>query len=155
MAESSRALDATPSREALMFPTLTGAQIARVAAHGTRRRVTAGEVLYEPGGHAVRFFVVSEGALEIVRPSGDADTMIAVQGPGSFTGEANLLHGRPSLMRARVSQTGEVIELTREQVLALIQTDSEISEILMRAFIYRRVSLIAQGLGDVVLVGST
>jgi thioredoxin reductase (NADPH) len=44
--------------------------------------------------------------------------------------------------------------LTREQLLALVQTDSEISDILMRAFIHRRVQLIASGLGDVVLVGS-
>ena len=47
-----------------------------------------------------------------------------------------------------------MIELDREHLLALVQTDSELSEILMRAFILRRVELIAQGLGDVVLVGS-
>jgi thioredoxin reductase (NADPH) len=39
--------------------------------------------------------------------------------------------------------------------LALIQTDTELSEIFMRAFILRRVELIARGLGDVVLVGSS
>jgi thioredoxin reductase (NADPH) len=38
--------------------------------------------------------------------------------------------------------------------LALVQTDSELSELIMRAFILRRVELIAHGLGDVVLVGS-
>jgi len=32
-----------------MFPTLTAAQIARVAAHGSRRTVSAGDVLFEPG----------------------------------------------------------------------------------------------------------
>jgi thioredoxin reductase (NADPH) len=39
-------------------------------------------------------------------------------------------------------------------MLALVQTDSELSEILMRAFILRRVELIAHGFGDVVVVGS-
>ena len=48
-----------------------------------------------------------------------------------------------------------MIELDREQLLALVQTDAELSEILMRAFILRRVELIARGLGDVVLIGST
>jgi thioredoxin reductase (NADPH) len=47
-----------------------------------------------------------------------------------------------------------VIELDREHLIALVQTDSEIGEIIMRAFITRRVELIAQGLGDVVVVGS-
>jgi thioredoxin reductase (NADPH) len=40
-------------------------------------------------------------------------------------------------------------------MLALIQTDAELSEILMRAFILRRVELIAAGVGDIVLIGST
>ena len=52
------------------------------------------------------------------------------------------------------AEAGEVIELDREHLLALVQTDSELGEIIMRAFILRRVELIAHGLGDVVLVGS-
>jgi len=36
----------------------------------------------------------------------------------------------------------------------LIQTDAELSEILMRAFIMRRIYLISHGLGDVILLGS-
>ena len=47
-----------------------------------------------------------------------------------------------------------MLELDRDALRALVQTDSELSELLMRAFILRRVSLIARGLGDVVLVGS-
>jgi thioredoxin reductase (NADPH) len=57
-------------------------------------------------------------------------------------------------MQVRVSEPGEVLELSREQVLTLIQTDAELSEILMRAFILRRLALIARDLGDVIVVGS-
>ena len=73
---------------------------------------------------------------------------------GQFTGEASLLAGRPGLFRLRVAEAGEVIEIDRDQLLALVQTDPELSEILMRAFILRRVEIIAQQVGDVVLVGS-
>ena len=59
------------------------------------------------------------------------------------------------MAQLRVSEPGEAIELSREQVLALVQTDAELSEILMRAFILRRVELIARELGDVVVLGST
>jgi thioredoxin reductase (NADPH) len=59
------------------------------------------------------------------------------------------------MAQLRVSEPGEVIELSREQMLALVQTDAELSEILMRAFILRRVELIARELGDVVVIGST
>ena len=59
------------------------------------------------------------------------------------------------MARLRVSEPGEVIELSREQLLALVQTDAELSEILMRAFILRRLELIARDVGGVVVIGST
>jgi thioredoxin reductase (NADPH) len=137
-----------------MFPTLTPAQIKRIAVHGRVRSIRPGEVLVEAGEQVVPFFVVTTGRVEIVRPSGTAETLVAVHGPGQFTGEVNMLSGRPALVRARASESGEVIELDHEHLLALVQTDSELSELIMRSFILRRVELIAHGLGDVVLVGS-
>src|SRR5918993_4973561 len=60
-----------------------------------------------------------------------------------------------SVIRALVSESGEVLELDRQQLLALVQNDAELSEIVMQAFILRRVELIANGFGDVVVIGST
>jgi thioredoxin reductase (NADPH) len=137
-----------------MFPTLTPAQLARIASHGHPRQVQRGEVLIQPGEQTTRFFVVTAGQVEIVRPSG-ADEIVAVLGPGRFTGEINLLSGRRGFVRIRVSESGAVIQVDREQLLSLVQTDSELSEILLRAFILRRVEIIARGIGDVVLVGSS
>jgi thioredoxin reductase (NADPH) len=137
-----------------MFPTLTPAQIAAIAAHGVTRPIERGQVLIEAGDPVVPFFVVKAGEVEITRPSPLGDTLIAVHRPGNFTGEANLISGRRSLARAKVSEPGEVIELTRGQLLTLVQTDAGISEVLMLAFIYRRIELIAHGIGDVVLIGS-
>jgi thioredoxin reductase (NADPH) len=138
-----------------LFPTLTGAQIARIAAHGQRRPIARGDVLVEVGDKAVPFFVVVRGEIRILRPSGATNTLIVAHGAGQFLGEGNMITGRRALMRASVSEPGEVIQLDREQLLALVQTDAELSEILMRAFILRRSELIAAGLGDVVLIGST
>jgi thioredoxin reductase (NADPH) len=138
-----------------MFPTLTPAQIARIAAHGRVRQFQRGEVLVEAGAQVVPFFVVVSGRIEAVRPSGATEALVAVHGPGQFTGEVNMLSGRRALVRSRATEAGEVIELDREHLLALVQTDSELSELFMRAFILRRVELIAHGLGDVALVGSS
>src|SRR5438552_2584867 len=138
-----------------MFPTLTPAQVARVAAHGRVRRVDQGDVLVEAGQQTARFFVVTEGLIEVVRPIGAAEDSVALFRPGQFTGEVNVLSGRRGFGRVRAAEPGEVIEVDRENLLTLVQTDSELSEILMRAFLLRRVQLIARGLGDVVLVGST
>jgi thioredoxin reductase (NADPH) len=143
-----------PGRAEQMFPTLTAPQIARVAQHGHTREVRSGDILFEAGQTRVPFFVITRGQIEIVRPSSNVDTVVTVYRPGEFTGEVSMLSGRPALVRARAIEAGEVIELDRESLLSLVQTDSEISEIVMRAFILRRVELIASGLGDVVLVGS-
>src|SRR5262249_39634328 len=62
--------------------------------------------------------------------------------------------GRRAIARLRVSEPGEVIELSRADLLALVQADAELSEILMRAFILRRLELIARDFGDVVVIGS-
>jgi thioredoxin reductase (NADPH) len=111
-------------------------------------------VLVEVGDKGVPFFTVVSGAIQILRPNGDTETLIVTHRSGQFLGEGNMIAGRPALARARASEPGEVIELDRTQLLALIQTDAELSEILMRAFILRRVELIARGLGDVVVIGS-
>ena len=143
-----------PSGSERMFPTLTPAQVERIATHGRTRPIQAGEVLVEPGEPVVPIFVVTAGQVEIVRPSGTTETLVVVYGPGQFTGEVNMLSGRPAMLRVRVWEAGEVIEVAREQLLALVQTDNELGELIMRAFILRRVELIAHGLGDVVLLGS-
>ena len=148
-------LSVRPGRAEQIFPTLTAPQIERVAQHGHIREVKPGDILFEAGQTPVPFFVVTKGQIEIVRPASAADTVVRVFRPGEFTGEANMLSGRPALMLARAIEAGEVIELDRESLLSLVQTDSEVGEIIMRAFILRRVELIASGLGDVVLVGSS
>jgi thioredoxin reductase (NADPH) len=142
------------SHEALMFPTLTAAQIAQMAAHGRVRALARDDILIEAGDRVVPFFVITAGAIEIIRPTLSGETLVAVHGPGKFTGEANMLLGRRSLTRARVTAAGEAIELTRDQLLRLVQTDAAIGEIVMRAFIYRRLELVAHGIGDVALIGS-
>lgn len=143
------------SRAEEMFPTLTEAQVARIAAHGRVRQVQPGEVLIQTGERPSRFFVVTAGRLELVRWAGGTEEIVVVLQRGMFTGEATMLSGRPGLTQIRASDdSGAVIELDRDHLLALVQTDSELSDILMRAFLLRRVELIARGFGDAVLVGS-
>ena len=145
---------ALTSRVDQVFPMLTPEQIARLAVHGQVRHVQRGEVLMEAGEQTPRFFVVTAGHIVIVRPSGVTEALVAVLHPGQFTGEVTMLSGRRGLVRIRAGEAGAVVELERDYILALVQTDGELSEILLRAFILRRVELIAHGFGDVVLVGS-
>jgi thioredoxin reductase (NADPH) len=142
------------SRPDQIFPALNAEQLARISTEGTKRQLRPGEVVYEPGAPEVPFVVVIAGQLQTVRPSATGDTVITALGPGQFTGEANMLSGHRPLVRVLATESSQVVELTRAQVLDVVQTDVELGEILMRAFILRRAELVARGFGDVVLVGS-
>jgi thioredoxin reductase (NADPH) len=137
-----------------MFPRLTPAQIDRIAAIGQRQDVHAGEVLFDVGEQNTRFFVLLEGVIDIVRPLGDREEPLTAHHAGEFTGEINMLSARRSLTRARVSRNGSVIAVDREGLRGLVQRDSELSEILLRAFILRRVALLAQNNSEMILLGS-
>jgi len=150
-----KGLPLTRSHVDQIFPKLTPLQVDRIRERGGHIRITKpGEVLVEQGDNSVPFFVLVSGEIEILRPSGASETLITVHGPGEFTGEVNMLSGRRALFRARVTKAGNVIEMDRKSMMALLQSDAEIGDILMRAFILRRVELVAAGVGDVVLIGS-
>jgi thioredoxin reductase (NADPH) len=157
MNNTPRGLPLTRSHVEQIFPKLTPTQIRRITARGHMRAIQRGEVLYEQGVTDVPFFVVVSGELEIVRPLGPGvvETLVTVYGFGQFTGEVGTLSGRRTLFRVRATKPGKVIELDRQHMLALVQSDAELGQILMRAFILRRVELVAAGVGDVVLIGST
>jgi thioredoxin reductase (NADPH) len=136
------------------FPKLTPDQIARVAAHGRVRRVERGEVLVGVGMPAATFWVVNSGTVEIIQPGVNGEATLRVINPGEFTGEVSMLSGRRYIVTLRVGEPGELIEVKRDDLLALVQTDAELSEIFVRAFLLRRAALFAGGIGDVLLIGS-
>src|SRR5205809_527772 len=137
-----------------LYPMLTPAQVARISPHGRRRHVEQGEVLVQAGEQTARFFVIVTGRIDVVRPTGTEEIVVSFS-PGMFTGEATMLSGRRGLAQIRAGADSEVIEVGRDELLALIQTDGELSPIFMRAFILRRVELINRNVSDVVVVGST
>jgi thioredoxin reductase (NADPH) len=136
------------------FPTLTAAQISRIRPHGRVREVKPGEILFEPGDTQLPFFVLLSGGMEIVQPSLSGEREIVKHGPGEFTGEMTMISGQRCLVRGRVTAPGEFLEISSEGLRSLIAKDAELSEVLMRAFILRRLALISRGYGNVILMGS-
>jgi thioredoxin reductase (NADPH) len=141
--------------QARLFPRLSAPQIGRIDRLGHRRTVERGEIVVEQGARTPDFFVVLSGALAIVQPSEREELPIAVLSQGQFTGEVGSVSGRTNLMRVRVATAGELLAITPQALHKILETDAELSELLMRAFILRRVGLIASGQGDTVLIGST
>jgi thioredoxin reductase (NADPH) len=134
-----------------IFPTLTSAQIERIAPLGSVRPIEAGEILFEPGGTNRPLMVVLEGEIEILS---DRDTLVTVHHSGNFSGDLDLIAGHPAVVRARARRPGRILEVPAERVRSLIVTDPELSQILLRAFILRRALLMKRSAGNVVLIGS-
>ncbi len=136
------------------FPVLTPAQIARIEPHGRRRKIAAGDVLAEPGEPVTRIWVVVAGRLDVItstkRPNDDLPRFTA----GMFTGERSIMASGRFLGQIYAREGGEVLEVPRDELLTLIRTDSELSDLFLRAFILRRLQLIDRGYGDTVILGS-
>ena len=137
-----------------MFPRLSAAQISRISGIGERRAVRAGEILFDIGEQHTSFFLVLDGRIEIVRPVDGHEQRIVVHGPGEFTGEINMLSARRNLVRGRALVDGSIVVVNRDHLRAVVQRDFELSEIIMRAFIRRRVALIGQAGSGLLVLGS-
>ncbi len=142
-------------RQAQMFPLLTPAQLDRLEAHGTHRQMTRGEILAQPGDRNLPLLVVLSGSIEVVQPGIDGEVLVVVHTPGSFSGEMSTLQSVGSLVRSRVRESGEVLSISDDRLRTIVQTDAELSELFMRAFILRRVGLLQSQAGDVILLGSS
>src|SRR5437016_3381480 len=143
-------------RRAQMFPRLSAEQIERLCKCGKRRRVARRTILFDHGDMSRNFHVVISGEMEVVHlVDGREEPITVLHAPGQFTGESSILTGRRTLVRGRMREDGDLLVMTPEALRKFVQTDSELSEILLRAFILRRVALIAEGRGDAVLIGSS
>ena len=136
------------------FPVLTAEQINRIRPLSRVRKVKAGEIVFEPGDLEISFFVLLSGSMEIVQPGIQGERLIVNHDAGEFTGEITMISGRRGLVRGRVTAAGEFLEMSSAQLRTLVARDAELSEIFMRAFILRRVTLINRGQGNVILMGS-
>ncbi|MGA2591968.1 MAG: FAD-dependent oxidoreductase [Bryobacteraceae bacterium] len=138
-----------------MFPKLDDAQIARLAAFGNQRHAESGEVLFDRGDADHGVFVVLAGRIEIDSVAKGEESALRVLGRGEFTGEVIHLSGRRSLVRCRAQESSDLLEIDRPNLRRIMQTDAELGETFLRAFLLRHVYLIAHSVGEALLVGSS
>lgn len=148
------AINLFESRREQMFPKLSAAQIARLQLHGTTTSAHAGEILVEPGEAHRRMLVVLTGSLELMLPGRSGEELLVTLMPGDFTGEMSTLRGVDGFVRVRAHEDSSLLEIDERQLRVVVQTDAEISEMFMRAFILRRMGLVNSGQSEVMLLGS-
>jgi len=138
-----------------MFPKLDDAQIVRLAAFGSQRQAEPGEILFDMGDASHGIFVVLAGRIEISSVANGKESVLREMTRGEFTGEVAILSGRRSLGRCRALESSSLIEIGRPNLRQIMQTDATLGDTFLRAFVLRRVYLIAHSIGDAVLIGSS
>jgi thioredoxin reductase (NADPH) len=147
----------TNNRSHQLFPVLDPNQIetAKRFASGPPQTFSPGETVFDIGQRRVPAWLVLEGSIEVMRRDGlDRESAITVHHAGQFSGEVSQLAGRETLALGRAGPEGcTAIPFDAAHVRALMIGSAEIGEIVMRAFILRRVGLLEEGGVGCVLVG--
>jgi thioredoxin reductase (NADPH) len=142
-----------------MFPLLTQEMASRIVSYGAIEHLAAGTDVFKRHQRGVDWFVVLDGSIEIfdLDPHGTPH-LVTTHHKHQFTGELDLFNDREVLLSGRTAAATEVIRVKRPDFRRLVSSETDIAEILMRAFILRRVGIIrlahGGGGGGVVLVGS-
>jgi thioredoxin reductase (NADPH) len=136
------------------FPRLSPEMIARMAAYGTEETLPTGALVFSRGQRSVDCFLILEGRIEMfdIGPDGNPE-VFTVHTDGQFTGEMDLFNGRETLVSGRACVDSRVVRIRKAGFRRLMSAEPDIAEIIMRAFILRRVGLIRHGHGKVLVIG--
>jgi thioredoxin reductase (NADPH) len=142
-------------RAAQTFPRLTTEMAARVASYGTEERLSAGTTLFERGQRSIDFFLILEGRVDISDlDAHGVQNVFASHGERQFTGELDLFNDRKILLSASTGTDCRVVRVKRADFRRMVVSEPDIGELMMRAFILRRVALINHKHGGVILIGA-
>lgn len=158
MADDSPASPLDPTdpyeRSEQTFPVLPDALVDRIRLFGTEETLRDGETLFERGERSVDFFVILSGAVDILdEDERGIEKSVHKHRANQFTGELDLFNDRQILVSGRAEGETRVLRIERASFRKMMTAESDIGEIVMRAFILRRVGLMHHGQGGVVLVG--
>ncbi len=134
-------------------PELTEEQIDIARGYGKETEFEDGDMLWAAGQRDAGLFVVLEGHVEIVDKSGEAEHVIITHGRGHYGGEIVTMAGRGALVGGRARGRTRTIEISTARLKDLLALESELGEILLTSFILRRMRMIAENHGEVVLYG--
>jgi thioredoxin reductase (NADPH) len=133
-----------PTDDQIAFPELGPELIEQLMRRGRARDVSRGTVLFAEGDRGFCFYVVLEGALQIVERSSDTEREVITHGERHFSGDVDMLSGRPALVTARMKTDGRVLELSAKALREAVDALPDFGQIVVRAFLMRRELLLSE-----------
>jgi thioredoxin reductase (NADPH) len=148
-------LDDPYARTGQIYPVMPAEMIARVRSYGAEEKVPAGTTLFARGDRHADFFLVVAGEIGIFH-SGEADDeerLLTVHRHGQFTGELDHVSARALLVTARALTAARVVRVSSADVRKLLSGEPDVGEMVMRAFILRRMGFLHHGEAGITLIG--
>jgi thioredoxin reductase (NADPH) len=137
-----------------LFPKLSEPDIESLMAIGETRSFAAGTIIQDWQTPSPGIFVVLRGKVELLGTSNRIETLLETYGRGNFSGELSQLSGRKSLVRYRAAGECTLLMVERQALRNRVRVDPVLGNIFLSCFITRRNYLIAESIGDAVLIGS-
>jgi thioredoxin reductase (NADPH) len=144
----------TDTRLHELYPTLTEKQLDILCRAGTEEILGDGECVWRVGDRGTPFYAVLDGELDIVSRDAHGERVITTHRRGQFAGETATMANRASLVAGRARGYVRVIAVPQPALREIIAIQAELGELIMQAFILRRMRMIAERVGPVTLVGS-
>lgn len=151
MGTSTSATTSTPALD--LYPELTDNQLTQILKFGSKCTVRRDEILYEPGDREVAMYVLLSATVDIIQSSDGYKRNVTCLSPRMFTGEAGMIAGQRAVVQARVRIPGEVIKVEPKELRVLVKQNAAMSELLLSAFILRRLMLVNRNMGNVTVLG--
>ena len=133
-------------------PKLDEEQIATLAKFAASRQFKAGETMLAAGEQELKLFIVKSGEVEVRENS--SGEVVTVLGPRQFTGEVDLLAGRPSAVSVIAKTDCDTYEVSADALKKILREMPRLSDLLLRAFLMRRELIEELGLASVRIIGS-
>jgi thioredoxin reductase (NADPH) len=141
-------------RADLAFPTLTEEMVERVRGYGREENFPANVPLFTHGERQVDMFVVLEGEVDVFLPAENGGSkIIAHHRKFDFSGELNLLNSQGSLVEARTISPSRLLRIPRGDLQRLMRAHGDIANLITQATIWRRIGIIGEANGGIVLMG--
>jgi len=138
--------------EEVAFPRLTSAELALVEPLATARDYADGETIFRAGQAEIDLYIVESGRIEIQNPT-SGHQIIVVHDPGQFSGDIDLLTGRPVIVTGVARGATRVLCIPHAHLRALLNRVPSLGEKLMTAFTRRRELLSQMGTLGLRVVG--
>jgi thioredoxin reductase (NADPH) len=134
--------------------TLSQEMMVRLSRYGKAEAFDADTTLFERGARSADVFVVLEGRLELFEDKpGKVRAVLATMTKGQFSGELDQLSGREALLSCRTAKGSKILRIGSQALQQMMRTELDIADVIVRAWIGRRASLMQRVHGGVIVIG--